>query len=193
MQAKHPLLGLKFKNTSGANLAQGPITVFEGSTYAGDTRVLDLRTGYVRDYTPGRPYGTYFASPETMFPVSPRDDRLRTKDLIFALRLGGQAKAYPLEVLARQSVVNDTVGGRPVVIVAGAGTRTVRAFERGPRQFRFDAQPGELVDDAGQAWRVEEEALVNRASGERLGRVAGHLAYWFGWFAFYPDTLLYRQ
>jgi hypothetical protein len=43
VQAKHPLLGLKFKNTSGMNLAQGPITVFEGSTYAGDTRVLDLQ------------------------------------------------------------------------------------------------------------------------------------------------------
>jgi hypothetical protein len=43
VQAKHPLLGLKFKNSTGSNLAQGPITVFEGSTYAGDTRVLDLQ------------------------------------------------------------------------------------------------------------------------------------------------------
>src|SRR5262249_1167944 len=43
VQAKHPLLGLKFKNTSGLHLAQGPITVFEGSTYAGDSRVLDLQ------------------------------------------------------------------------------------------------------------------------------------------------------
>ena len=43
VQAKHPLLGLKFKNTTGMNLSQGPITVFEGSTYAGDTRVLDLQ------------------------------------------------------------------------------------------------------------------------------------------------------
>jgi hypothetical protein len=43
VQGKHPLLGLKFKNTSGAHLNQGPITVFEGSTYAGDTRVLDVQ------------------------------------------------------------------------------------------------------------------------------------------------------
>jgi hypothetical protein len=43
VQTKHPLLGLKFKNTSGAHLNQGPITVFEGSTYAGDTRVLDVQ------------------------------------------------------------------------------------------------------------------------------------------------------
>src|SRR6185369_11202889 len=43
VQPKHPLLGLRFKNTSGMPLAQGPMTVFEGSVYAGDTRVLDLQ------------------------------------------------------------------------------------------------------------------------------------------------------
>ncbi|MDY3561201.1 DUF4139 domain-containing protein [Gemmata sp. JC673] len=43
VQAKHPLLGLRFKNTSGAHLNQGPVTVFEGSVYAGDTRVLDVQ------------------------------------------------------------------------------------------------------------------------------------------------------
>jgi hypothetical protein len=42
-QAKFPLLGLKFKNTSGVHLMQGPITVFEGSNYAGDSRILDLQ------------------------------------------------------------------------------------------------------------------------------------------------------
>jgi hypothetical protein len=41
-QAKHPLLGLRFKNTTGMHLMQGPITVFEGSSYAGDARVLDI-------------------------------------------------------------------------------------------------------------------------------------------------------
>jgi hypothetical protein len=48
VQPKHPLLGLRFKNTSGMPLTQGPITVFEGSVYAGDTRVLDLQPGEER-------------------------------------------------------------------------------------------------------------------------------------------------
>ncbi len=43
VQSKFPLLGLRFKNTSGQNLMQGPITVYEGSTYAGDARVMDLQ------------------------------------------------------------------------------------------------------------------------------------------------------
>ena len=34
-----------------------------------DTQVLSLETGHLRDYTPGNPYGSYFASPDTMFPA----------------------------------------------------------------------------------------------------------------------------
>jgi hypothetical protein len=43
VHAKFPLLGLKFKNTTAHPLTQGPITVYEGSNYAGDTRVMDLQ------------------------------------------------------------------------------------------------------------------------------------------------------
>jgi hypothetical protein len=42
-QPKFPLLGLRLKNTSGLHLMQGPVTVFEGSTYAGDARIADLQ------------------------------------------------------------------------------------------------------------------------------------------------------
>jgi hypothetical protein len=46
--AKFPLHGLKFKNTSGLHLMQGPLTVFEGNNYAGDARILDLQPGEER-------------------------------------------------------------------------------------------------------------------------------------------------
>jgi hypothetical protein len=43
VHAKYPLLGLRLKNTSGQPLTQGPITVYEDGSYAGDTRILDLQ------------------------------------------------------------------------------------------------------------------------------------------------------
>ena len=42
VQAKFPLLGLRFKNTSGVHLMQGPITVYEKNNYAGDAQIRDL-------------------------------------------------------------------------------------------------------------------------------------------------------
>jgi hypothetical protein len=47
-QAKYPLLGLQFKNTTGLHLMQGPVTVFEGGTYAGDALLPDLQPGEPR-------------------------------------------------------------------------------------------------------------------------------------------------
>ncbi len=45
---KFPLLGVRLKNTTGLHLAQGPITVFEGESYAGDARVADLQPNETR-------------------------------------------------------------------------------------------------------------------------------------------------
>src|SRR5262249_16376397 len=45
---KFPLLGLRFKNTSELNLMQGPVTVFDGNSYAGDARMPDLQPGEER-------------------------------------------------------------------------------------------------------------------------------------------------
>jgi hypothetical protein len=41
--AKYPLLGMKLKNTSGQPLTQGPITVYDGGIFGGDTRILDVQ------------------------------------------------------------------------------------------------------------------------------------------------------
>jgi hypothetical protein len=153
------------------------------------TKVLDINTGYVRDYTPGRPYGQYYASPDTMFPVFPRSTSLATKDVVFVLRLDPLHKVYPLTVFDREPVINDALGATAVVIVGRRATRTVRAYERGILAFRPGQGPDELVDRAsGEVWRFDEEALVHAASGRRLPRLAGHNAFWFGWFAFHPDT-----
>jgi hypothetical protein len=158
-----------------------------------DTRVVDIQTGHQRDYRPGRPYGAYFASPDTMFPVSPRSAELLTKAVVLAVRVGGAAKIYPLEVFAREPVVNDRVGGTDVVVVGRVDSRAARAYARGRLRFEAGGSPNELLEvGRGVRWRVEEERLVNPATGETLPRLGAHLVYWFGWHAFYPDAELYH-
>lgn len=40
---KHPLNALELHNTTGLNLMQGPVTLFDGNVYAGDAKLPDLR------------------------------------------------------------------------------------------------------------------------------------------------------
>jgi hypothetical protein len=173
-----------------------------------ETVVVALETGYERVYQPGAAYGHYFAAEDTMFPVWQRSDLLETKDRIYALRLDGQAKAYPIEVLLEEQVVNDAVGITEVVLVARddevivnaqslrAGEVTysagaeVRAYERSSQVFSPGTGDSELLDGEDQPWTVTEQALIG-PDGQRLERLGGHLAYWFGWYAFFPNTQVY--
>ncbi len=67
-----------------------------------------------------------------------------------------------------------------------------RAYERGTHNFTASRSKDELIDERGRAWRVTEEALVG-PNREHLARLSGHLAYWFGWFSFYPQTEIYMK
>lgn len=168
-----------------------------------DTRVLSLETGYVRPYKPGEAYGLYFGSERRLFPVWQRRDDLDAKARVFGLEANGENKAYPLATLVEERVVNDALAEEPNVIVATRDTvevwpdgatyeagGEVRAYERGSRTFAEGPGSSSLTDELGNRWDLTEEALVG-PDGQRLERLAGHLAYWFGWYAFYPRTEVY--
>lgn len=180
-----------------------------------DTVVVDVETGYNRLYIPGAAYGDYFANDSQlfadglMFPVWQQSDQLFNKDHVYALRLDDVPKAYPVTDLLAERVVNDVVGETAVVLIAAGEVVTVegvsqrsgpvsytsgaeiRAFARGEHIFAPGPDDKTVLDGDGRSWQVTEDALIG-PDGETLPRINGHLAYWFGWYAFYPETELYR-
>jgi Protein of unknown function (DUF3179) len=176
---------------SGIELEVLPVTITTWQEWLArhpDTKVLALDTGFERDYTPGAPYGDYFASPDLMYPMLVPDARLAPKDYVFALRAGAHELAWPLADFAGGQVINAAVGDLPVVLIGDAATRTVRAYESGNRRFAPGADQAALVAN-GQTWRIEEDALVG-PDDRRLPRLPGHIAYWFAWQGFIPDAPL---
>jgi hypothetical protein len=173
-----------------------------------DTVVLDIETGHYRPYSPGAAYGDYFSYDGTMFPVWQRSSLLETKDRIYALQIEGIPKAYPVNTLAEEGVINDTIGGASIVLIASRGEITVdgenqrvgrvsynaggevRAYERAGETFSPGPEPDTVLDSGGRTWFVTEGALVG-PDGNQYPRINGHLAYWFGWFSFFPKTLVY--
>ena len=196
---------------TGVQLSLLPVVLTSWSAWQAQhpgTRVLALETGFERYYSPGAAYGDYFSSDATMFPVWQRGNQLAAKDRIYALRVGGIPKAYPLARLVEEIVVNDTIGDTNVVLVATRGRVTVngsrlrsgnvtydaggevRAFLRGEESFAPGVGPDAVVDTRGREWLITEEGLRS-PDGKLAPRLSGHLSYWFGWFAFFPHTLIY--
>ena len=157
-----------------------------------DTKVMDFNTGFIRDYSMGAAYHEYFSNPDTMFPVWQRKDLLPTKSWIFTQLIGGRPKAYPLSVLKKELVVNDTLAGQNLVVIYDRGGHGARAYERGKHTFTPAVKDSTtvIVDEAGRTWQVAENALVG-PNDEKFARLPGHMAYWFGWFSFYPKTEVY--
>jgi len=79
------------------------------------------------------------------------DDRLHPKTRVIGVAHDGVARAYTLETLAKEGVVNDTVGGLPVVVTV-IGT-TMVAYERrvGGRPLVFERDGDRLVG-GGSRW-----------------------------------------
>ena len=194
---------------SGIQLDYLPVvttTWQEWSSEHPDTTVLSNNTGlypasfYRAESNPDSIYHSYRTDTETMFPVWQRDDVLDPKVEVLAVSRGMSHKAYPISILNRERVVNDVVGGEPVVIFASDQSPEARVYARESRSFRLDTAsasaagaPSRVYDDQGVAWVVTEDELVNSTDEtETFARLPAHNAFWFGWFAFHPDTELYE-
>jgi len=172
-------------NGSGIELDVLPVAITSWSDWHEkhpDTKVLSLETGFNRDYTPGRPYGTYFSSAELMFPALVDDKRLEPKDYVYAVRVDGLAKAWPLTDFEGGKVVNDRIDDLPVTLVGDAETRTVRAYLRDDVVVRATDDPA-TVKVGDRLMQVKEEGLVAE-DGTTFERLPGHIAFWFAWQGF---------
>ena len=193
---------------SGIKLEIFPVVVTTWAEWLSahpDTTVLDINTGFYRpdlygpESDPGSIYYDYFNSQGVYLPLSARSDLLEDKAVVLGLRLETLVKAYPLERLVEELVVNDELAGTPLVVVADPESRAARAYRRGSHQFTAGSPRSEkglptVLDENGDPWEITEEALVNAADrSQRLDRLPGHMAFWFGWFASFPLTGVYGE
>ncbi len=146
-------------------------------------------------------YYAYRADPETMFPISYRDDVLAPKAEVLGVTLDGVDKAYPIEVLRGERIVHDRIGDVDVVVIASATSSDAHIFENPDGlEFRLpdDAPeagfPDKVVDNNGREWDVSRERLTDAEDASTvLEIVPSNVSFWFGWFAFHRGTELYGR
>jgi thiol-disulfide isomerase/thioredoxin len=175
-----------------------------------DSEVLSRSTGFSRSYG-SNPYTGYdnINSSPFLFEGPQTPGQLRPMARVLAVELGGETVAYPYETLQAYRVVNDTVGGTPVVVIwqagvasaldrpsvaAGRDVGTLVAFSRelDGELLTFQLEEGRVVDDAtGSAWNVLGETSGGPHSGRSLTPVVGVNHFWFSWAAFKPETRVF--
>jgi hypothetical protein len=179
--------------------------------------VLSRDTGYRRSY--GRnPYAGYDRIGEDPFLYRGEvDDRLAAMARVVTVSIDDAAGAgqavdvvYPLSVLAQLGVINDTQGGRDLVVFHAPGTSS--ALDAGViaegadvgatgvfdpnldgQRLTFRRDGDEIVDEeTGSTWNVLGQATSGPLTGESLTAIVHGDQFWFAWAAFKPDTIIYR-
>lgn len=115
--------------------------------------------------------------------VSQRDADawLEAPEPVIAVAEGNEARAYPLKILLWHEIVNDTVGGRPVVVTFCPLCNTSIVFDRRVEGAHLtfgttgNLRYSDLVmwDRQTQSWwqQATGEAIVGELAGKRLQRV----------------------
>jgi thiol-disulfide isomerase/thioredoxin len=123
------------------------------------------------------------------------DARLPENTLVYGVEAAGRARSYTLAALKARGVLNDELGGIPLVLAA-RGALEVAAFDRraGGRTLTFSASgdPASLMVDreTGTAWSVEGRAVQGALAGEALRPLDGYVVEWHVWAAYNPGTAI---
>jgi hypothetical protein len=157
------------------------------------TQVLSLDTGHDRDYSEGAAYRDYFATDQLMFEVPKRDRRLRNKAEVLALTFPERSEetlAISAAFLNKNRIYADSVADLSFVVLTDESGAS-RVYETQGRVFKRWDSVQIATDRNGVKWTLHEDRLES-AAGDRLARLPAHRAFWFGWYAAYPDSRLVR-
>lgn len=102
----------------GTRLANLPFEVVTWAAWQeahGDAKVLDIETGYDRDYS-RLVYADYFAEPGVRMPIGEVDERLELKEWVLGVMTEDSARVYPIERIPRGVRIEDSFEGHLVGI-----------------------------------------------------------------------------
>lgn len=125
------------------------------------------------------------------------DDRLRPKEIVAGLRAGAEEKAFPFSQLRIARVVNDRVGGVPVLVVYQPSSDTTTAFEARARGkvLRFEstgADASSLTDlQTHSRWDAYGLSVAGPLKGTQLKALILEPEFWFAWSEFHPRTKVF--
>jgi hypothetical protein len=119
--------------------------------------------------------------------------------MIIGVDVEGKAKAFPLETLRQTRVINDVLGGKPVLIVHQPESDTTTAFVArvGGRKLTFaaaNAGATALQDrETGSRWDAYGTCVAGRLKGSTLPSIILEPEYWFAWSEFHRETAVYGR
>ncbi len=109
----------------------------------------------------------------------------QSKSWVIGVEAGGRSKAYDWKTLKKLGMIQDQVGGVPVLIVLFPDGQGFDAFERPAAESLFRLQ-GDTLFCSTEAFNLEGKGLT--PGTVPLKRLKVRQEFWHSWKTFHPDT-----
>jgi hypothetical protein len=154
--------------------------------------VLKLEARYEVLYDP-KDWERHVAATRTV--VDTTKSGIGPHQLMLGVTAAGENKAYPIEAILAAKLIQDRVGGAPVLIVVGPDAASIRVFE-GDAALTFVSRSGDGVmsdTQTGSTWNFQGCAVSGELKGRCLKEISAHKDYWFDWMNHHPESGVYRS
>ena len=140
-----------------------------------------------------------FYQPKKVSLVSAAENKVDANRLVIGVTNNGEAKAYPIQFLGYHHQVQDTVGGKPMIITYCTVCRTGRVYEPvvngKPEKFRLvgmDHFNAMFEDETTKSWwrQVNGEAITGKLKGQHLPEVYSSQTSLSDWLHLNPNSLI---
>lgn len=126
-----------------------------------------------------------------------------SRELMLGVDAFGAARAYPVSRIFAEKLIEDRIGGEPVLVVVGPDDQSIRVF-----RARFDASaaapdyyrktnlgtPALFIDSAtGSEWAFNGCGISGKLTGKCLPPIYALKDYWFDWRNYHPATTVFRH
>jgi hypothetical protein len=172
-----------------AELPSAQLTLAEWLRMHPDSKILQADTLYKKrydnlaDYDDGKIEGS----------LEHRDSlSWKPKSWVVGVRSGTSVKAYDWNDLVNRSLIQDTVGATPVLVLVGDDSATYHVWNRqvGGQTLSFDKVAGQqlLADNTGSQWDLSGRCISGKLKDEQLQPVQAYQEFWHSWSHFHPAT-----
>ena len=140
-----------------------------------------------------------FYQPKKKLLLNASENKVDSNRLVIGVSNNGEAKAYPIQFLGYHHQVQDTVGGKPMIITYCTVCRTGRVFEptvNGKHEkFRLvgmDHFNAMFEDATTKSWwrQVSGEAITGKLKGLQLPEVFSTQTSLTQWLSLNPNSLI---
>lgn len=143
-----------------------------------------------------------FYKPTQVLMANETNNKVDSGRLVIGVVNNGEAKAYPIRFLGYHHQVQDTVGGKPLLITYCTVCRTGRVYEPivngKPEQFRLvgmDHFNAMLEDATTKSWwrQATGEAVSGKLKGQKLPEFFSTQTSLTKWLALNPNSLVMQE